>query len=115
MPELVAYSTSLLALLTPWLWYRFYVKYNRIKPWHWRVGILSLLPSWTSIYAYFMQETLLLPLLGAALWATWRCRRKRDAASFGIMIFLWIAAGPHTRYCYSNGRSGLYMGVVRAG
>ena len=40
-----------------------------------------------------MQETLLLPLLGAALWATWRCRRKRDAASFGIMIFLWIAAG----------------------
>lgn len=94
MPELVAYSTSLLALLTPWLWYRFLreVQPNKtlaLAGW----AFLSLLPSWTSIYAYFMQETLLLPLLGAALWATWRCRRKRDAASFGIMIFLWIAAG----------------------
>lgn len=94
MPELVAYCTSLLALLTPWLWYRFLreVQPNKnlaLAGW----AFLSLMPSWTSIYAYFMQETLLLPLLGAALWATWRCRRKRDAASFGIMIFLWIAAG----------------------
>ncbi len=94
LPGLVAYCTSILALLAPWLWYRFFRELQSSKGlalagW----AFLSLLPSWTAIYGYFMQETLMLPLLGAALWATWRCRRKGDAASFGLMVFFWIAAG----------------------
>lgn len=94
LPELVAFYTSLLALVGAWFWYRFLRELQSNKNlalagW----AFLTLLPSWTAIYAYFMQETLFIPLLGAALWATWRCRRKGDLASFSAMVFFWIAAG----------------------
>ncbi len=94
LPELVAFYTSLLALLGAWCWYRFLRELQGNKTlalagW----AFLTLLPSWTAIYAYFMQETLLIVLLGAALWATWRCRRKADVASFSAMVFFWVAAG----------------------
>ncbi|MBC6906470.1 hypothetical protein DWB84_13490 [Saccharophagus sp. K07] len=94
IPELVAFYTSLLSIITPWLWYRFFRELQNSKTlalvgW----AILALLPSWTSIYSYFMQETLLLPLLGAALWATWRARRKNTVAAFALMVVLWIMAG----------------------
>lgn len=94
MPHLVAFYTSLLAVVTPWVWYKFFRELQASKSlallgW----AFLSLLPSWMAVYSYFMQETLLLPLLGAALWATWRCRRKSTVASFSLMILLWVAAG----------------------
>lgn len=94
IPALVAYCTILLSLAGPWLWYRFFRELQSSKAlalagW----AFLSFLPSWISIYSYFMQETLMLPLLGAALWATWRCRRKANVASFVLMVFLWVAAG----------------------
>ena len=94
IPALVAYCTIILSLLTPWLWYRFFRELQSNKTlalagW----AFLSFSPSWMAIYGYFMQETLLLPLLGAAMWATWRCRRKADLRNFVIMVLLWIAAG----------------------
>lgn len=94
IPALVAYCTILLSLAGPWLWYRFFRELQSSKTmalagW----AFLSFLPSWIAIYGYFMQETLMLPLLGAALWATWRCRRKADVRNFVIMVFLWIAVG----------------------
>lgn len=94
LPELVAFYTSLLSLLTPWLWYKFLRELQSSKAialagW----AIFSFLPSWVSIYSYFMQETLLLPLIGAALWATWRARRKATVSSFLVMVLLWIIAG----------------------
>ena len=94
-PLLVGLYTVLLACLTPWIWYRFareLLPQRRLLA----TGLwaaLSMLPSWISIYAYFMQETLLLPLLGAALFASWRCRRKQTLASFLCMVLLWILAG----------------------
>lgn len=94
IPALVAFYTSLLAVLGPWLWYRFF---RELQPsrlvafWGW--AALSVLPSWTTIYAYFMQETLLIPMLGAALYATWRCKRKKTTSSFAVAVFLWILAG----------------------
>lgn len=94
IPELVALYTSLLALFGAWIWYRFLRELQSSKTFAlcgW--AFFSLLPSWTAIYAYFMQETLFIPLLGAALWSTWRCRRKGDIRSFGLMIFLWTIAG----------------------
>ena len=94
LPILVAYCTSLLAVSAPWFWYRFLRELQGNKTaaiWGW--AALSCLPSWMSIYGYFMQETLLLPLLGAALWATWRCRRKATLSTFIVMVLLWIAAG----------------------
>jgi hypothetical protein len=93
-PLLVAYWTALLSLSGPWLWYRYL---RELLP-H-RDGallgwvLLSASPSWSAIYSFFMQETLFLPLLGAALWATWRCRRKQDLGSFLLATFAWILAG----------------------
>lgn len=92
--HLVAFYTALLSLVTPWIWYR---AFREIQPdklaalggW----AALSILPSWITIYGFFMQETLLLPLLGAALWATWRARRKRDVASFVVLTLAWTLAG----------------------
>lgn len=94
MPVLVAFYTSLLAVATPWVWYRFLRELQTSRTialigW----AFFSLLPSWTSMYSFFMQETLLLPLLGGALWATWRCRREGTVSSFVLMVAFWIAAG----------------------
>ncbi|WP_231757882.1 glycosyltransferase family 39 protein [Microbulbifer elongatus] len=93
-PLLIAFYTALLACLTPWIWYRFArellpSRMQATAVW----AAISLLPSWIGIYSYFMQETLLLPLLGAALYASWRCRRKQTLASFLLMVVLWTCAG----------------------
>ncbi|WP_236250615.1 hypothetical protein [Microbulbifer sp. ALW1] len=93
-PFLVALYTALLACLTPWVWYRFA---RELLPGRLQAtavwAAISLLPGWIAIYSYFMQETLLLPLLGAALYASWRCRRKQTLASFLLMVALWMLAG----------------------
>lgn len=93
-PLLVALYTALLACLTPWIWYRFA---RELLPGRLQAtavwALLSLLPSWITIYSYFMQETLLLPLLGASLYASWRCRRKQTLASFLLMVGMWTLAG----------------------
>jgi hypothetical protein len=91
---LIAYWTALLSLAGPWLWYRFFRELLPSRDWAlagWLV--LAALPSWSAIYSYFMQETLMLPLLGAALWATWRCRRKQDTGSFVVAAAVWMLAG----------------------
>jgi hypothetical protein len=93
-PVLVAYWTALLSLAAPWLWYRFLRELIRDRTWALTGWVLlAALPSWSIIYSFFMQETLMLPLLGAALWATWRCRRKRSTASFVIAAGVWLLAG----------------------
>jgi hypothetical protein len=93
-PVLVAYWTALLSLAGPWLWYRFLRELLPTRDWA-LAGwvILAALPSWSSIYSYFMQETLMLPLLGAALWLSWRCRRKGDTRSFVLAAAVWMLAG----------------------
>jgi len=104
IPKLVAFYTSALSLVTPWLWYRFL---RELQPsrnlallgW----AILAWLPSWAAIYSYFMQETLMLPLLGAALWATWRCRRKADLPAFILAALLWTLAGLTRSICLPIG------------
>jgi hypothetical protein len=96
LPLLVAFYTSVLSILCPWLWYRFLRELLPANAKNLALGgwaILVWLPSWSAIYSYFMQETLMLPLLGAALWATWRCRRKGDTASFVVATLAWTLAG----------------------
>lgn len=93
-PALVAYWTALLSLLGPWLWHRFLRELLVDRDWALAGWVaFAALPSWSAIYSYFMQETLMLPLLGAALWATWRCRRKGDTASFTVAVGAWLLAG----------------------
>ena len=101
---LVAYWTALLSLAGPWLWYRFLRELLPTRDWAlagWVV--LTWLPSWSAIYSYFMQETLMLPLLGLALWATWRCRRKGGTANFVVAVAAWLAAGLTRGICLPLG------------
>lgn len=92
--HLVAFYTILLAFAMPWVWYRFFRELQPSKDIA-LVGwvVITWLPSWLSIYGYYMQETLMLPLMGAALWATWRTLRKNTTEAFLLMVFLWILAG----------------------
>jgi hypothetical protein len=94
IPALVAYLTSVLAILGPWVWYLFLrqllpSKLMAVAGW----ALISIIPSWISIYGYYMQETLFIPLLGAALYLTWRARRKNNLPAFLWMVLFWILAG----------------------
>ncbi len=104
IPQLVGYWTALLSLSAPWLWYRYLRELIPSRDWA-LVGwvLFAALPSWSAIYSYFMQETLMLPLLGAALWATWRCRRKGSPASFVLAVGLWLLAGLTRGICLPLG------------
>jgi hypothetical protein len=103
-PVLVAYWTALLSLSGPWLWYRFLRELFPDRDWALAGWVVfAALPSWSAIYSYFMQETLMLPLLGMALWATWRCRRKADTASFVLAAGIWLAAGLTRGVCMPLG------------
>lgn len=103
-PLLVAYWTALLSLATPWFWYRFLRELLPQRDWALAGWVLlAALPSWSAIYSYFMQETLMLPLMGLALWATWRCRRKAGTASFVLAVALWLAAGLTRGICLPIG------------
>lgn len=99
-PALVAFYTILLSLLAPWTWYRFFRELQPGKVvatvgW----AVITWLPSWNAIYGYFMQETLMIPLLGLSLYATWRCRRKRTLSSFLTMILIWSLTGLTRAIC----------------
>ena len=94
IPGLIAAYAATLSVATPWLWYRFLretlaSKTLALAGW----AALALLPTWIGIYSYFMTETLLLPALGASLWASARARRKKTVASFVGMIALWTFCG----------------------
>jgi hypothetical protein len=94
IPALIAFFTILMSVLTPWFWYRFFRELQPSKTaatagW----AAVAWLPSWISIYGYFMTEALLLPLLGLALWSTWRCLRKQTVNSFLVMVLFWTLSG----------------------
>jgi len=54
--------------------------------------LIGLIPESISLYAYFMNETLLLALMGFCFWLTLRAHRKRTLASFAVAAVVWIFA-----------------------
>jgi dolichyl-phosphate-mannose-protein mannosyltransferase len=54
--------------------------------------IIGAIPESVSLYAYFMNETLLLTLLGFCFWLTLRANRKRTPAAFSAAALLWLCA-----------------------
>ena len=94
IPGLVALYAGVLSALTPWLWYRFLrelLPHKRQALLGW--ALLAWLPSWIGIYSYFMTETLLLTLLGLALWLSWRALRKRTLNALLLAALVWTLAG----------------------
>jgi hypothetical protein len=93
VPFLMALYVGTLSNLTAWFWYRFlreslHSRTLALAGW----AVIVWMPSWIAIFRYFMTETLLLPLMGAALWQTMRADRNHKASTFVGMVLLWALA-----------------------
>ncbi|MGH8460770.1 MAG: hypothetical protein ACRESS_04125 [Stenotrophobium sp.] len=92
-PPAVLLGCGLLCALMPLGWYR---ALKELLPKRWALGgalLIALVPGFLGIYAYFMNETLLLTLTGFAFWTTFRAQRKRTVMAFALACALWLAAG----------------------
>jgi hypothetical protein len=54
--------------------------------------LIGVIPESISVYGYFMNETLLLTLLGFCFWLTLRARRKGTLAAFAAACAVWSCA-----------------------
>lgn len=89
----IALACGLLSMLMPWTFYRAsrefgFSRNEGLGAW---CGIVWL-PSLATIYHYFMMETLLLLLIGLALWMTGRCLRVASILSWLVAVVCWILA-----------------------
>lgn len=92
-PAVILTGAGLLCAMLPYGWYR---ALKELLPRVWALGgalVIALVPGFISIYAYFMNETLLLALTGFAFWATFRAQRKRTVRAFALACALWLACG----------------------
>lgn len=85
--------TAALSVSYPVAWYLFAVnvmqrKVNALRA----VTVLSLLPTHVSMFTFFMNETVLGPVLGAALWATVKASRQRSGRWFLLAVTFWVIA-----------------------
>jgi hypothetical protein len=79
----IGIATTVLSVFYPLVWYLFArsVCRKRVNALRF-AAILCWLPSHISIFGFFMNETLVLPLTGLALWLTHRTLRTGSAATF---------------------------------
>jgi hypothetical protein len=54
--------------------------------------LIGLIPESLSLYGYFMNETLLITLLGFCFWSTLRANRKRTVGAFTLAALAWACA-----------------------
>jgi len=88
----VQLSCGLLCALMPVGWYR---ALRELLPEHWALGgaiLIALIPESISMYAYFMNETLLMALLGFCFWFTLRSHRKGTLAAYALACIAWTCA-----------------------
>lgn len=79
-----------LSWLHPYVWYRFastvmVKRKNALRLW----AILTFLPTHATMFTFLMNETLMLPLLGGALWATSVAAQRRSSWRFLLATLLW--------------------------
>jgi hypothetical protein len=92
----LAVYAALLSLVTPFVWFLFARAVLRDKTsalWFW--AVVTWLPSWVGIFSYFMNETLLIPLIGFSLWLT--VREGPDTAGRWVGLSLAWAVTCMTR------------------
>jgi hypothetical protein len=88
----VLLGCGLLCAAMPYGWYR---ALRELQPRSRALAgavIIGLIPESISLYAYFMNETLLLTLLGFCFWLTLRAHRKRTREAFTLAALVWFAA-----------------------
>jgi hypothetical protein len=88
----VLLGCGLLCAAMPLGWYR---ALRELLPKPWALGgaiVIALIPESVSIYAYFMNETLLMTLMGFCIWLTLRSHRKGTASAFALVCIAWTCA-----------------------
>lgn len=81
--------TGLLSAAFAWCWLQ---ALRVILPERWALGgglAIALMPSFTMIFGYFMNETLLLTLIAAAIWRSLVAQRSLNLRDFAIAALLW--------------------------
>ncbi len=71
---MAAYA-GILSAITTYIWYRWFklcLPSRRMALWAY--ALIIWLPDWIKIYCYFMEETLLLPLVGSMLYFGWKAK-----------------------------------------
>ncbi len=89
-PAVVAVLTGALSVFTGWVWYRacreLFTRRTALA-----LGIvIALCPSLSAIYTLFMNETLLLALMGAGFWLTLRASRKQELGAALLAAAAWV-------------------------
>jgi hypothetical protein len=88
-----AIYSAALSVITPLLWFRWFKECLPTKQSAlFALALLVFLPTWITIYGFFMSETLLLPLLGLSLWLTWRAKRIQSLPAILLAILAWFLA-----------------------
>ena len=89
---LIQLGCGLLCAAMPIGWYR---ALRELLPRSWALAgaiAIALLPESISFYAYFMNETLLMTLLGFCFWFTLRSWRKRTVSAYALASLVWTCA-----------------------
>jgi hypothetical protein len=83
---------GLLSVAAPITWYLFFTEVFRRKRIYALIGfcLVTYLPSWIGIYSYFMNETLLIPLLGMSFYSSSLFLRRKTLPTFCLMLFFWL-------------------------
>jgi Dolichyl-phosphate-mannose-protein mannosyltransferase len=88
----VLLSCGILCAAMPYGWYR---ALKELLPRRQALAgaiAIGLTPGFFSIYAYFMNETLLLTLSGFAFWSTFRAWRKGTLLAWAVACLVWTCA-----------------------
>ena len=91
-PPGVLLACGLLCAVMPLGWY---CALRELLPESWALAgafVIALLPESFSMYAYFMNETLLMTLLGFCFWLTLRSHRKRTLLAYTLATIAWTCA-----------------------
>ncbi len=88
----VALGSGLLCAAMPYGWYRALRELLTQERALVAACVIAVIPESVGIYAYFMNETLLLSLLGFCFWTTLCAHRKGTLAAFVLTAALWSCA-----------------------
>lgn len=83
---------GLLCAVMPYMWFRAACEVFPLRVALVLGIIIAICPTFFVIYSYFMNETLLLVMMGLALWMTLRAARLRTPRSYLLAVVCWVLA-----------------------
>jgi hypothetical protein len=97
---LIGAVTGGLSAVMPWFYYRAAREFSIPKEYSLLLwALIAWIPSLFTIYSFFLNETLLITLMGLALWTTGRSIRKRTVGAFLVAVLVWTLAILTKRTC----------------